>query len=102
MTPPQKAAPLTDDEIRSLRAVLGQDEFVRRFWASVRAWVLAGALDLRIVADWDTYMALLDGDKVVTVDKYGPAATIRRSFMPVSTRWRRESFQSRNPAKVCT
>lgn len=34
------------------------------------------ARDLRIVADWDTYMALLDSDKVVTVDKYGPAATI--------------------------
>lgn len=34
------------------------------------------ARDLRIVADWDTYMALLDTDKVVTVDKYGPAATI--------------------------
>ena len=26
--------------------------------------------------DWDTYMALLDADKVTTVDKYGPAATI--------------------------
>ena len=49
MTPPQKqltdskADPLTSDEIRAVRAVLGQDEFVRRFWASVRAWVLAGA-----------------------------------------------------------
>lgn len=49
MTPPQKqlpaptTQPLTDDEIKSLRAVLGQDEFVRRFWASVRAWVIAGA-----------------------------------------------------------
>lgn len=32
--------------------------------------------DLRLVADWDTYMALLDADKVTTVDKYGPAATI--------------------------
>ena len=31
---------------------------------------------LRIVCDWDTYMALLDADKVTTVDKYGPAATI--------------------------
>jgi HK97 family phage major capsid protein len=34
------------------------------------------AADLRLVCDWDTYMALLDADKVVTIDKYGPAATI--------------------------
>ena len=34
------------------------------------------AADLRLVADWSTYMAMLDGDKVTTVDKYGPAATI--------------------------
>ena len=32
--------------------------------------------ELLLVADWDTYMAMLDGDKVTTVDKYGPAATI--------------------------
>ena len=32
--------------------------------------------DLLLVADWSTYMAMLDGDKVTTVDKYGPAATI--------------------------
>ena len=32
--------------------------------------------DLLLVADWDTYMAMLDGDKVTTVDKYGAAATI--------------------------
>ena len=31
---------------------------------------------LLIVADWDTYMAMLDGDKVTTVDKYGASATI--------------------------
>ncbi len=31
--------------------------------------------DLRIVADWDTYMAMLDGDKVTTIDKYGSGAT---------------------------
>ena len=48
MTPPQKqiehrAEPLTSDELRAIRAVLGQDEFVRRFWASVRAWTLAAA-----------------------------------------------------------
>lgn len=34
------------------------------------------ARDLRIVADWDTYMNLLDSDKVVTVDKYGANAPI--------------------------
>ena len=34
------------------------------------------AADLRLVTDWDTFMALLDSDKVVTVDKYGPGATI--------------------------
>lgn len=34
------------------------------------------ARELRLVADWDTYMALLDSDKVVTVDKYGAGATI--------------------------
>ena len=32
--------------------------------------------DLRLVCDWDTYMALLDADSVTTVDKYGPQATI--------------------------
>lgn len=33
--------------------------------------------ELRIVADWTTYLAMLDGsDKVTTVDKYGPGATI--------------------------
>lgn len=31
--------------------------------------------ELRLVMDWDTYMALLDADKVTTVDKYGPGAT---------------------------
>ena len=31
---------------------------------------------LLLVADWSTYMAMLDGDKVTTVDKYGPAATV--------------------------
>ena len=34
------------------------------------------ARQLLLVADWDTYMAMLDADKVVTVDKYGPAATV--------------------------
>ena len=34
------------------------------------------ARDLLLVADWDTYMAMLDGDKVTTVDKYGAGATI--------------------------
>jgi HK97 family phage major capsid protein len=34
------------------------------------------AADLRLVCDWDTYMNLLDSDKVTTVDKYGPGATI--------------------------
>ena len=49
MTQPQKqltdsrAEPLTSDELRAVRAVLNQDMFVRRFWASVRAWTLAAA-----------------------------------------------------------
>ena len=34
------------------------------------------ASDLRLVMDWDTFMVLLDSDKVVTIDKYGPGATI--------------------------
>jgi HK97 family phage major capsid protein len=36
----------------------------------------SSASDLLLVADWDTYMAMLDGDKVTTVDKYGAGATI--------------------------
>ena len=32
--------------------------------------------NLRLVADWDTYMAMLDIDDVRTVDKYGPQATV--------------------------
>ena len=32
--------------------------------------------ELLMVMDWGTYMALLDADKVVTVDKYGPQATV--------------------------
>ena len=32
--------------------------------------------NLRLVMDWDTYLSLLDADKVTTVDKYGPAATV--------------------------
>ena len=36
------------------------------------------AEELRLVMDWDTYMTLLDSGKVVTVDKYGPQATIVR------------------------
>mgnify|MGYP006374419079 CR=1 FL=1 len=46
MTPPKESnhePPLTAAEINRLRAVLAQDEFVRRFWSSVRAWVLAAA-----------------------------------------------------------
>lgn len=46
MTPPKESnhePPLTDAEINRLRAVLAQDEFVRKFWASVRSWVLAAA-----------------------------------------------------------
>lgn len=38
---PTKPPPLSDDEIKDIRAVLEQDRFVRRFWASVRTWVLA-------------------------------------------------------------
>ena len=31
---------------------------------------------LLLVCDWDTYMAMLDADKVTTVDKYGSGATV--------------------------
>jgi len=31
---------------------------------------------LRLVMDWSTYMAMLDADKVTTVDKYGDNATV--------------------------
>ena len=42
MTPQStKEPPLTDSEIAKLRAVLNQDEFVRRFWASIRSWGMA-------------------------------------------------------------
>lgn len=34
------------------------------------------ARELLLVCDWDTYMALLDSDKVTTIDKYGEKATI--------------------------
>ena len=34
------------------------------------------ARDLRLVMDWDTYMGLLDTDRVTTIDKYGPSATV--------------------------
>lgn len=40
-TPDDRPAPLTPDEIREIRAVLDQDKYVRRFWASVRTWVIA-------------------------------------------------------------
>ena len=46
MTPPKESnheQPLTDAEIANLRAVLAQDKFVRDFWVTVRAWVLAAA-----------------------------------------------------------
>jgi len=46
MTPPKDSnqePALTDSELVRLRAVLAQDEFVRRFWSSVRAWVMAAA-----------------------------------------------------------
>ena len=46
MPPPKDSnhePPLTDTEIASLRAVIAQDKFVRDFWATVRAWVLAAA-----------------------------------------------------------
>lgn len=35
------------------------------------------ASDLLLVCDWDTYMSLLNNEDVVTVDKYGPNATIQ-------------------------
>lgn len=40
MTNP-KPPSLTDDELTRLRAILEQDKFVRQFWSSVRAWVVA-------------------------------------------------------------
>lgn len=40
MTEP-KQPQLTDDELRYLRTIMDQDKYVRRFWASVRTWVIA-------------------------------------------------------------
>ncbi len=47
--PPPQSQPLTDSEVEQLRAVLAQDAYVKRFWASIRAWVLAIAAILAAV-----------------------------------------------------
>ena len=69
------AAALDLKEINVARGKLnGGDDDVDNAVTNIN-WGMV-ARNLRIVADWDTYMALLDSDKVVTVDKYGAAATI--------------------------
>lgn len=69
------AAALDLKEINVARGKLnGTDDDIDAAVGNIN-WGSAAA-DLRLVCDWDTYMMLLDSDKVVTVDKYGPAATI--------------------------
>ena len=69
------AAALDVKEINVARGKLnGTDDDVDAAVGNINWGADAGAL--RLVADWDTYMAMLDGDKVSTVDKYGPGATI--------------------------
>lgn len=69
------AAALDPKEINVARGKLnGGDDDVDNAITNIN-WGL-NPRNLRLVCDWDTYMALLDADKVTTVDKYGPAATI--------------------------
>ena len=69
------AAALDPKEINVARGKLnGADDDVDNAVKNIN-WG-KNARDLRIICDWDTYMALLDADQVQTVDKYGPAATI--------------------------
>ena len=69
------AATLDPHEIDVARGKLnGGDDDVDNAIKNIN-WGL-NARDLRLVADWDTYMAMLDIDDVRTVDKYGPQATV--------------------------
>ena len=69
------AAALNLAEINVARGKLnGTDDDVDAAVGNIN-WGTDAAV-LRGVADWDTYMAMLDGDKLTTVDKYGPGATI--------------------------
>ena len=44
MTPPNKKPnPFSDSEVDQLRAILEQDDFVRKFWATARTWIIAFA-----------------------------------------------------------
>ena len=44
MTPPNKKPnPFSDSEIDQIRAILEQDDFVRKFWSTARTWVIAVA-----------------------------------------------------------
>lgn len=68
------AAALDAKEINVARGKLnGGDDDVDNAITNIN-WGL-NPRNLRLVCDWDTYMALLDADKVTTVDKYGPQAT---------------------------
>ena len=69
------AASLDPHELDVARGKLnGGDDDVDNLIKNIN-WGL-NARDLRMVCDWDTYMALLDIDDVRTVDKYGPQATV--------------------------
>lgn len=69
------AAALDPKEINVARGKLnGGDDDVDNAITNIN-WGL-NPRNLRMVCDWDTYMALLDADKVTTVDKYGPNATV--------------------------
>ena len=69
------AAAIDPKEINVARGKLnGGDDDVDNAITNIN-WGL-NPRNLRAIMDWDTYMALLDTDKVTTVDKYGPGATI--------------------------
>ena len=69
------AAALDPHEIDVARGKLnGGDDDVDNLLKNIN-WGL-DPRSLRIVCDWDTYMAMLDIDDVKTVDKYGPQATV--------------------------
>jgi hypothetical protein len=40
---PQTQPQLTDKEVEKIRAILEQDDFVRKFWSTARTWIIAFA-----------------------------------------------------------
>ncbi len=69
------AAALTLSEINVMRGKMnGTDDDLDSAVGNIN-WG-ANPRDLMLVTDWDSHLSLLDTDKVVTVDKYGPSATI--------------------------